>query len=61
MSKAKMKFPPIQGDTPREKFINLVRHVMVLPKEQIISPDERSIPSAIERKRASHRHPKTRR
>jgi hypothetical protein len=28
MPKAKMKFPEIPGDTPREKFINLVRSVL---------------------------------
>jgi len=27
MPKAKMKFPEVPGDSPREKFINLVRRV----------------------------------
>jgi hypothetical protein len=36
MSKAKMKFPPIPGDTPREQFMNLARHVITLPKTEMI-------------------------
>ena len=27
MPKEKMKFPKVPGDTPRERFMNLVRHV----------------------------------
>ena len=34
MSKAKMKFPPVPGDTPREKFINLARHIFSVGKAQ---------------------------
>jgi len=35
MSKAKMKFPPIPGDTPREQFMNLARHVIAaVPKRR---------------------------
>jgi hypothetical protein len=38
MSKAKMKFPPVPGDTPREQFMNLVHHVITLPKAGMIEP-----------------------
>ena len=31
-AKEKMKFPPVPGDTPREKFVNLVRHVFSVGK-----------------------------
>jgi hypothetical protein len=34
MSKEKMKFPKVPGDTPREKFINLVGHVFSVGKMQ---------------------------
>jgi hypothetical protein len=37
MPKAKMKFPPIPGETPREKFENLVRVMFSTPKEKIMS------------------------
>jgi hypothetical protein len=33
MPKAKMKFPPIPGETPREKFENLVRYLFSVGKE----------------------------
>jgi hypothetical protein len=33
MSKAKMKFPPIPGETPRAKFENLLRHLFSVPKK----------------------------
>jgi hypothetical protein len=32
MPKAKMKFPKVPGDTPRERFINLARHVFEVGK-----------------------------
>jgi hypothetical protein len=32
MPKAKMKFPPIPGETPREKFENLVRFLFSVGK-----------------------------
>jgi hypothetical protein len=32
MPKKKMKFPAVPGDTPRERFMNLVRHVFAVPK-----------------------------
>jgi hypothetical protein len=38
MSKAKMKFPPVPGDTPREQFMNLVHHVIALPKAEVVAP-----------------------
>jgi hypothetical protein len=34
MPKKKMKFPEVPGDTPRERFMNLVRHVFAVPKTQ---------------------------
>jgi hypothetical protein len=34
MPKKKMKFPEVPGDTPREKFINLARHVFSVGKAQ---------------------------
>jgi len=34
MPKRKMKFPPVPGDTPRERFMNLVRHVFAVSKTQ---------------------------
>jgi hypothetical protein len=33
MPKAKMKFPPIPGETPRAKFENLMRHLFSVGKE----------------------------
>jgi hypothetical protein len=41
MSKAKMKFPPVPGDTPREQFMNLARHVIALPKSELADPRQR--------------------
>jgi hypothetical protein len=35
MSKAKMRFPPVPGDTPREKFMNLARHIFSVPKTTV--------------------------
>jgi hypothetical protein len=35
MPKKKMKFPEVPGDTPRERFTNLVRHVISLPKAAV--------------------------
>jgi len=32
MPKEKMKFPKVPGDTPREQFSNLVRHVFSVGK-----------------------------
>jgi hypothetical protein len=40
MSKAKMKFPPVPGDTPREQFMNLVRHVIALPKSELADVED---------------------
>jgi hypothetical protein len=40
MSKAKMKFPPVPGDTPREQFMNLARHVIALPKSEFANVDD---------------------
>jgi hypothetical protein len=34
MPKAKMKFPKIPGDTPREQFINLARQAFSVGKPQ---------------------------
>jgi hypothetical protein len=34
MPNKKMKFPEVPGDTPREKFINLARHVLSVGKVQ---------------------------
>lgn len=34
MPKEKMKFPKVPGDTPREKFINLVGHVFSVGNAQ---------------------------
>jgi len=31
----KMTFPAVPGDTPRERFTNLVRHVISIPKGEI--------------------------
>src|SRR5208282_5305923 len=31
----KMKFPDIPGDTPRERFMNLVRQVISVPKIEV--------------------------
>jgi hypothetical protein len=39
MSKAKMKFPPVPGDTPRERFINLVHHVISIPKAGMVGTE----------------------
>jgi hypothetical protein len=35
MSKAKMKFPRVPGNTLRERFMNLARHVITLPKTAV--------------------------
>jgi hypothetical protein len=35
MPKKKMSFPEVPGDTPRERFTNLVRHVISLPKSAV--------------------------
>ena len=32
MPNKKMTFPKVPGDTPREQFINLVRHIFSVPK-----------------------------
>jgi hypothetical protein len=32
MPKAKMKFPQVPGNTPRERFVNLVKHVFSKPE-----------------------------
>jgi len=39
MSKAKMKFPPVPGDTPRDQFMNLAHHVITLPKAELADTD----------------------
>jgi hypothetical protein len=41
MSKAKMKFPPVPGDTPRERFVNLVRQVITMEKLKIMDDSEK--------------------
>ena len=41
MPNKKMTFPPIPGGTPRDKFINLARHVISAPKS-ILTDQERS-------------------
>jgi hypothetical protein len=38
MPNKKMTFPPVPGDTPREKFINLVRHVFSISKNDLDKP-----------------------
>jgi hypothetical protein len=53
MSKAKMKFPPVPGDTPREQFMNLARHLITLPKTEVIDLSRPLKPP--QRKRAKHR------
>jgi hypothetical protein len=48
MSKAKMTFPPIPGDTPREQFMNLARHVIAaVPKRQQSKRRKRPRPTLI--------------
>jgi len=39
MPKNKMRFPEVPGDTPRERFTNLVRHVISLPKTTVGSTE----------------------
>lgn len=41
MSKEKMKFPPVPGDTPRKKFINLGRHLFQAPKSEALSQERK--------------------
>ena len=36
------EFPDVPGDTPREKFINLVRHVFTAPKAKTKTPPKRT-------------------
>jgi hypothetical protein len=36
MPKTKMKFPPVPGDTPREQFMNLARHLITFSKAEMI-------------------------
>jgi len=54
MPKAKMKFPPIPGDTPREKFEHLVRFLFSVGKmpkddkgepgpEKTIKPNKKAV------------------
>ena len=43
MPNKKMTFPKVPGDTPRERFINLVRHVITLPKESVKQQNKRII------------------
>jgi hypothetical protein len=54
MSKAKMKFPPVPGDTPRERFINLVHHVISIPKDSMGGTERKSS----RRKRAKNKETK---
>ena len=35
MPKKKMRFPEVPGDTPRERFVNLARHVFSVSKSEI--------------------------
>lgn len=35
MSRPRMQFPEIPGNTPRQKFENLARRVMTVPKTEI--------------------------
>ena len=35
MSRPRMQFPEIPGKTPRERFLNLGRQIMSVPKEEI--------------------------
>jgi len=35
MSRPRMQFPEIDGKTPRERFFNLGRQVMSVPKSEI--------------------------
>jgi hypothetical protein len=53
MSKEKMKFPIVAGDTPREQFMNLARHVISVPKAQVASSE----PPKRRRKKARSRVP----
>jgi len=39
MPNKKMKFPPVPGDTPRERFMNLARHVIAVPKAEVDGSD----------------------
>jgi hypothetical protein len=41
MSKAKMKFPPVPGDTPHERFMNLVQHVITMAKSELANSHQR--------------------
>jgi hypothetical protein len=41
MSNKKMTFPKVPGDTPRERFINLVRHVFSVSKSDIEQSEKR--------------------
>jgi hypothetical protein len=52
MPKEKMKFPEVPGDTPREKFVNLVRHLFSVPKPVDKSTHKKHVAS----KTKSHSH-----
>jgi hypothetical protein len=41
MPKAKMKFPPIPGKTPRAKFENLVRYLFTIGKNSADKSESR--------------------
>jgi hypothetical protein len=51
MPKAKMKFPPIPGETPRAKFENLVRYLFSVGKEH--NNDKREAGKAAKQKEKS--------
>jgi len=40
MSNKRMTFPTVPGETPRERFINLVRHVFSVPKGEVAKQDK---------------------
>ena len=41
MPNKKMTFPKVPGDTPRERFMNLVRHVFSVSKSEIEQAEKR--------------------
>jgi hypothetical protein len=42
MSKAKMTFPSVPGDTPQQRFVNLVHHVFANPKAKTLDQQRAS-------------------
>jgi hypothetical protein len=40
MSNKKMTFPTVPGDTPRERFVNLVRQMFSVPESEIVEQEK---------------------